>query len=430
MRRLMPEGHYQESSEVFRGETGSGYPGRMNVAAISSTVAPGRRWPDSLAPWPLLAVTGRRFFILAAGGLISFVFGGCGKAPVPGAVPVQVEIAPVEQRDGPLTGEWVASLYGFVDAQIRAQVSGLLLRQDYRDGARVKKGDLLFEIDSRPFKAALAQAEGRLAQAQAQLGKTQQDVKRYGPLAKDEAISEQEYDDAVQANIASQAQVAADRAAVEQAQLNLDFASITSPVDGVAGIVQSQVGDLVGPATGVLTTVSTVDPMKVYFPISEQAYLDFTEEGPEAGGHDFLADAKLELILSNGSVYPYSGKFYAADRQIDPNTGTLEIAALFPNPGNLLRPGQYGRVRAVIHTVKGALLIPERALAELQGGYQIVTVDEANKAHLQAVKVGARVGGMAVIEDGLKPGDHVIVDGFTKVREGTPVNPQPFQPPS
>src|SRR5208283_3446312 len=222
----------------------------------------------------------------------------------------------------------------------------------------------------RPFRAALAVAQAQLQQAEAQLGKTDQDVKRYGPLAQSQAISQQEYDDAVQVNLAAQAQVAASRAAVDQAQLNLDFTRITSPVDGVAGIVQAQVGDLVGPGTGILTSVSTVDPMKVYFPISEQSYLDFRAEHPGAM-EEFTPDLRLELILSNGSVYPFPGKFYAADREIDPNTGTLQIAALFPNPQNLLRPGQYGRVRAVVRTIKGAMLVPQRALTELQGGYQI-----------------------------------------------------------
>jgi membrane fusion protein (multidrug efflux system) len=365
-----------------------------------------------------------RFGILIAAAILSFAFSGCGKPKAPTASPVDVIVVPVEQRDFPVAEEWVASLYGFVDAQIRAQVTGLLLRQDYRDGARVKEGELLFEIDSRPFRAALAQAEGQLEQAEAQFGKTQQDVKRYGPLAAEKAISEQEYDDAVQANIAARAQVAGARATVEQAQLNLDFSRITSPVNGVAGIVQTQVGDLVGPGTGILATVSTEDPIKVYFPVSEQAYLEFTGSDSAAQTRGFPADIKLELILSNGRVYPYPGQFYAADSQIDPNTGTLRIAALFPNPQNALRPGQFGRVRAIVRTLKGALLVPERALAELQDGYQIVTVDGGDKAHPRTVKVGPRVGGLAVIEDGVKPGDRVIVDGFAKVREGTPVNPR------
>jgi len=363
---------------------------------------------------------------LAAGSLLSFALGGCGKPSAPASGPVAVEVAAVAQRDVPVSQTWVASLHGFVDAQIRAQVSGYLMRQDYRDGATVKKGELLFEIDPRPFRAALAVAQAQLQQAEAQLGKTEQDVKRYGPLAKSQAISQQEYDDAVQVNLAAQAQVAASRAAVDQAQLNLDFTRITSPVDGVAGIVQAQVGDLVGPGTGILTSVSTVDPMKVYFPISEQSYLDFRAEHPGAM-EEFTPDLRLELILSNGSVYPFPGKFYAADREIDPNTGTLQIAALFPNPQNLLRPGQYGRVRAVVRTIKGAMLVPQRALTELQGGYQIATVDENNHAHFKVVKAGPQIGADVVVDGGMRPGDRVIVEGFQKVQEGMAVQPLPFE---
>jgi membrane fusion protein (multidrug efflux system) len=350
----------------------------------------------------------------------------CGKPPATAPAPVDVTVATVEQRDVPVTQEWVASVYGFVDAQVRAQVTGNLVRQDYVEGSHVRRGDLLFEIDPRPFQAALDLALAQLAQAQAQVGKTEEDVKRYAPLAKEQAISEQELDDAVQANLAAKAQVAAAQAAVEQARLNLDFTRIASPVDGVAGLVKAEVGDLVGPATGILTTVSTLDPMKVYFPISEQSYLEFMK-GHAGAMVSFPAGIRLDLILADGSVHPYPGKFYAADRQIDPDTGTLQIAALFPNPQDSLRPGQYARVRAVVSIDKGALLVPERALAELQGGYQIVTVDGANMTHLQSVEVGSRAGGMAVIEKGLKPGDRVVVDGLQKVRDGTLVNPQPFQ---
>jgi len=375
------------------------------------------RWRHRLAPRLSLC-----FSVVVA---LSIVLAGCGKPQAPAVSPVEVEVATVAQRDVPVSHVWVASLLGFVDAQIRAQVSGYLLRQDYRDGSTVKKGDLLFEIDPRPFRAALAVAQAQLQVAEAQLGKTEQDVKRYGPLAKDQAISQQEYDDAVQVNLAAQAQVAAGRAAVDQAQLNLDFTRITSPVDGVAGIVQAQVGDLVGPGTGILTTVSTVDPMKVYFPVSEQSYLEFRAQhpGPEEA---FTPDIRLELILSDGTVYPIPGKFYAADREINPNTGTLQIAALFPNPQNLLRPGQYGRVRAVVRTITGALLVPQRALTELQGGFQIATVDETNHAHFMIVKAGPQIGSEVVIEGGLRLGDRVIVEGFQKVQEGAAVQPLPY----
>jgi membrane fusion protein, multidrug efflux system len=402
----------------------------MNSAGVAPWASSNHKSSDPLPVPTLLAAAWQRIFVLVSVGLLSLCLGGCGKPQIQTVAPAEVEVAAVGRRDVPVTQEWVASLYGFVDTQVRAQVSGLLLHQNYRDGAGVKKGDLLFEIDPRPFRAALDQAEGQLAQADAQFGKTQQDVKRYGPLAREQAISQQQYDDAIQANVAAGAQVASARATVERAQLDLDFARITSPVDGIASIVQVQIGDLVGPGSGILATVSTEDPIKVYFPISEQAYLDFI--GEDAGGkaRSFPADAKLNLILSNGSIYPYPGKFYAADNQIDSSTGTLRIEVLFPNPQNALRPGQYARVRAVVRTLKDALIVPERALAELQGGYQVVTVDGFNKAHLQAVKVGARVDGMAVIEEGLKPGDRVIVDGLTKVREGTSVHPQASQPAS
>lgn len=373
------------------------------------------------SPSPIRAVRLLRRAVPGAAALV-LLGGGCQKAPPPAPPPPAVTVTAVVQRDVPVTQEWVASLYGFVDAQVRAQVTGNLLRQDYREGTAVRSGDVLFEIDPRPFQAALAQAQAQLAQAQAQLGKTEEDVKRYAPLARDQAISQQELDDAVQANLAAKAQVAAGQAAVAQAQLNLDFTRVASPVAGVAGLTQVQVGDLVGPGTGVLTTVSTLDPLKVYFPISEQTYLAFTRAHPEAGG--FPADARLDLILSDSSVYPEPGHFYAVDRQIDPTTGTLQIAATFPNPHGLLRPGQYGRVRAVVETLPGALLVPAKALAELQGGYEVATVDGANLAHIRPVKTGPTVAGLTVVTSGLQAGDRVVVDGFQKVKDGAPVQPQ------
>ena len=358
----------------------------------------------------------------AMAAALLFTVSGCEKAAPPPPPPPGVTVTPVVRRDVPVTQEWVASVYGFVDAQVRAQVSGNLLKQNYREGTAVHQGDVLFEIEPRPFQAALAQAKAQLAAAQAQLGKTEEDVKRYEPLAKDQAISQQEFDDAVQANLAAKAQGAAGEAAVAQAQLNLDFTHVTSPVDGTAGLTQVQVGDLVGPGTGVLTTISTLDPMKVYFPISEHSYLEFTRAHPAAGG--FPADAKLELILADGSVYPSPGHFYAVDRQIDPTTGTLQVAATFPNPQGLLRPGEYGRVRAVIETLPGALLVPQKALAELQGGFEVATVDSSNIGHIVPVKTGPTADGMTVVTSGVKEGDRVVVDGFPKVKDGAPVQPQ------
>jgi RND family efflux transporter MFP subunit len=349
---------------------------------------------------------------------------GCSKPASPPPPPPEVEVAAIRQQDVPVTAEWVATLSGFVDAQIRAQVTGTLIRQNYREGSTVKSGDPLFEIDPRPFQAQLAQAKAQQAQAQAQFGKAQLDVKRFRPLAADQAISQEVLDDAVQAELAGKAQEAAATAAVQQAELNLGFAQVVSPVTGVAGFIQAQIGDLVGPGTGVLTTVSTLDPIKVYFPISEQTYLDFNRDRPNQGG--FPPEVAFTLILSDGRTYDRPGKFYAADRQIDPGTGTLRIAALFPNPDGLLRPGQYGRIRAIVRTEKNALLIPTRAITELQGGYQVATVDAQNQVHLHPVVLGPPVGGATVIESGLKPDDRVVAEGLQKVKDGLVVRPLPY----
>ncbi|HEY3757337.1 MAG TPA: efflux RND transporter periplasmic adaptor subunit [Opitutaceae bacterium] len=363
--------------------------------------------------------------LLGAGVLTLLLGDGCSKSSAPAAAgPVDVTVVALRRQDVPVTQEWVATLYGYVDAQIRAQVSGYLLRQDYREGTRVHRGDRLFEIDPRPFQAALDQAESQLAQAQAQFGKTEEDVKRYGPLSKDQAISAQEFDDAVQANLGAKAQIAAAQAQVATARLNLAFTRIVSPVDGIAGLVQVQVGDLVGPGSGVLTTVSTLDPMKVYFPISESTYLDLRRQFPEADG--FPPDVKLSLVLSDGSQYPYPGKFYASNLQIDSNTGTMLIAATFPNPHLLLRPGQYGRVRAVVSTLPNATLVPTRALSELQGGYELATVDAGHHARLKPVTVGPQHGADTVITGGLEGDETIVVDGFQKLHDGTPVTTHPY----
>ena len=292
----------------------------------------------------------------------------------------------------------------------------------------VKKGDVLFEIDPRPFQATLDQALARQAQDEAQQGKTALDVKRYTPLAKDQAISQETLDDAVQANLGALATVQADKAAVENARLNLGFCTITSPIDGIAGTAQAQIGDLVGPGSAVLTTVSTVDPMRVYFSISEQSYLalyhQYTNAEERLAHQDQL---KLDLILSDGSTYPLSGKWFFTSRQIDENTGTLQIAGLFPNPDFFLRPGQYAQVRAMTETRHGAILVPQRAVAELQGSYQVTIISETNTAHIKTVQVGKQVGHDWLIETGLESNDVVVVEGAQKVKEGTLVNPQPYQ---
>jgi membrane fusion protein (multidrug efflux system) len=383
--------------------------------------------------------------------------------------PPEVEVVQVAQQDVPISSEWIGTLAGMVNATIKAQVTGYLLKQRYTEGAFVTQGQVLFEIDPRPFQAALDQAKGELAKAQGQLvqanaqllqanaqlaqaeanqGKTQLVVNRYAPLAKAEAISAQDFDNAVQDNLAAKAQVAAAKAgievakaaivaakavveaakaAVDTATLNQGFTTIVSPIAGIAGIAAAQVGDLVGPSSGTLTTVSTLDPIKVYFTASEQAYLNFVRRNPTAA--ERLAAEKrleLELILADGTTYPHKGTFYLADREVNVQTGAIRLAGLFPNPGNVLRPGQYGRVRAVTRSQEGALLVPQRAVSELQGSYQVAVVDNENKINIRTVKVGERVGTMWIIDEGLHPGERVVAEGLQKVRPGMVVHPTPF----
>jgi membrane fusion protein (multidrug efflux system) len=290
----------------------------------------------------------------------------------------------------------------------------------------VKKGDLLFQIDPRPFQATLDQAKAKLAQDQAQAGKTALDVKRYAPLAKEQAISQEELDDAVQADLGAKAQLKADEAAIETAQLNLGFTRVTSPIDGLAGIAQAQIGDLVGPSGNVLTTVSTINPIKDYFQVSEHSYMTFWRRFISADSQEAGGDFPLQLIFSDGSVYPGKGKFYFADRQVNPNTGTLQIVGVFSNANFVLRPGQYGLIRAQTQIETNALMVPQRAVAELQGTYQVTTVTATNTAHIQNVNVGEQVGSDWIIESGLKAGDRVVVEGTQKAREGQAVNPKPF----
>jgi membrane fusion protein (multidrug efflux system) len=317
---------------------------------------------------------------------------GCKKKTPPPAPP-QVQVFTVVATNVPIFEEWIGTLDGFVNAQIRAQVTGYLLHQNYAEGSAVKKGDLLFEIDPRP-------------------------------LAKEQAISQEELDNAVQANIGAKAQVKADQAAVENAQLNLGFTKITSPIDGLAGTALAQIGDLVGQSGNVLTTVSTLNPIKVYFQVSEQSYRNFWHRFIDET--NVAEDLPLQLIFSDGSVYPQRGKFFYADRQVNPNTGTLQIFGLFSNANYFLRPGQYGRVRAQTQTKTNALLVPQRAVAELQGTYQVAIVGETNAVHIQPVKVGEQVGANWIIESGLHVGDRVVVEGTQKAKEGTVVNPQPL----
>jgi RND family efflux transporter MFP subunit len=357
-----------------------------------------------------------------------------------GASP-DVEVMQVEQKDVPIFGEWIGTLDGFTNADVRAQVTGYLLRQGYQEGAFVKKGQLLFEIDPRPFQAALDQAEGQLAQAKAVLanaqavqGRTELDVNRYTPLAKEQAASQQDLDNAVQNNMAAKATVATAaaqirtaEAAVETGKINLDFTRLCAPIDGIAGQAQLQVGALVNPSSGPVTSVSTVDPIKVYFTVSESEYLDWNKRFPTQTTREAADKSlRLQLILADGSPYLHEGTFYFADRQVNQSTGAIRIAGLFPNPGNILRPGGYGRVRTAVRIQKDALLVPQRAVSELQGGYQVAVVDAENKVSIRSVKVGDRVGTQWIIADGLKQGDRVVAEGVQKVRPGTQVNPKPF----
>jgi membrane fusion protein (multidrug efflux system) len=377
--------------------------------------------------------------VIASVILLSSV--GCGKSEQPQARPPEVEVVQVEQKDVPIWNEWVGTLEGLVNAQIKPQVTGYLLRQTYKEGSFVKKGELLFEIDPRTFQAALDQAKaqlananGQLAQAEANQVKAQLDVNRYTPLAKEQAVSQQDLDNAVQGNVAAQAQVRAAkaqidaaRAQVDAAQLNLGFTRIVSQIDGIAGIAQAQIGDLVGP-TSLLTTVSTLDPIKVYFPVSEKGYLNYIKENPDAAKRaEQERQLGLEMILADGSRYPHEGSFSFADRQVDVKTGTLRLQGLFPNPGNILRPGQFARVRAITTTKKGALLIPQRAVTELQGGYQVAVVGKDNKVSIRPVKVGERVGSLWIVYEGLKPGERVVAEGIQKVHADMTVNPKPLK---
>jgi RND family efflux transporter MFP subunit len=356
---------------------------------------------------------------------------GAGTAALP-----EVMVAEVEQKDVDLYSEWIGTLAGEVNANVQAQVTGYLLRRDYREGSSVRKGQLLFEIDPRPFQAALDQAEGQLAQATAQLAnaeavlvRNQLDVERYTPLAKEQAASQQDLDNANQNYLAAKATVATDKAqiktaqaAVETAKLNLGFTKITSPVDGIADVAKAQVGDLVSSSSGTLTTVSTLDPIRDYFTVSEQDYLQLKKQFSGSDKQHW----KLELILADASIYPHDGVFYFAGRAVDQNTGSIQLAALFPNPGNVLRPGQYGKVRAVVRRQQGALLIPQAAVADLQGSYQVDVVGADDKIAVRSVKVGDRVGTMWMIRDGLKPGERVVAQGQQALRPGTTVQPKPF----
>jgi membrane fusion protein (multidrug efflux system) len=415
--------------------------------------------------------------------IVAAVVGRTKKPATTAPAPLQVDVVQVEQQDVPIYSEWIGTTDGMVNADIQAQVSGYLMRKAYTEGAFVRQGQLLFEIDPRPLQAVLNQTRGDLArsegqveqavsqltQAEAQLGQansqlaqaeanqrqTQLNVNKYAPLLEQKAVTQQDFDNADQANeaakaqvnvvkaqirqataavgtakaaiLAAKAQVQSSHAAVRTAELNLGFTKIFSPIDGIVGIALAQVGDLVNPTSGILTTVSTVDPIKVYFTVSEQEYLAYVKRNPTPA--ELTAAQKqleLQLFLADGTTYPQTGRFYVADRQVDPKTGAIRMAGVFPNSENVLRPGQYGRVRAATNTQNAALLIPQRSVTRLQGMYRVAVVGSDNKVTMRTITPGPTVGQMWVIQDGLKAGETIMVDGTQKVTTGSTVAPRPF----
>jgi membrane fusion protein (multidrug efflux system) len=406
--------------------------------------------PSSILRLKHVAWTSAGVMVLVA--VVFFFAGHSGAKPTAQTPPPPlVEVAPVNQKDVPIYSEWIGTLTGQVNADIKAQVTGYLLRQNYKEGSYVTKGQLLFEIDPRTFQAALDQAKGQLAQAEAQLVlaeaqlataqanelKSQLDVEKYGPLAKADAVSKQDLDNAVQTNLANQAQeqaakaaisaakaqIQANQAAVETATINLDFTRIVSPIDGIVGIAQAQVGDLVSTNSGVLTTVSTLDPIKDYFSVSEQEYLSLRKQFSGSNAEHW----KLQLILADGTTFSHPGEFYFADRQVDQNTGAIQLAARFANPGNVLRPGQYGKVRAIMRVQRNGLLIPQAAVNEQQGSHVVYVVGSDGRVAVRTVQVGERTGTMWIIQDGLKPGERVIVEGQQNLKPGMAVQAKPYK---
>jgi len=377
-----------------------------------------QRFADTrLDTWP-------QYLVIVFSIAFSLSLVGCGRSQAVMQLPTpEVLVAQPVLQDVAVHNEWVATLDGYVNADIRPQVSGYIISQNYKEGSVVRKGQVLFEIDPRPFQAALDRAKGELAQAEAMLTKSTIDVERDTPLAQQKAVPKEKLDNEIQAKRAAEAAVESAKAAVERADLDLGWTKVTSLVDGVAGIAQVQIGNLVGPSS-LLTSVSQVSPIKAYFPVSEQQYM--LAKHVSAGGQGMdLFDSSTELILSDGTVYPHRGRVFLTDRQVDTNTGTIRLVAAFPNPGNILRPGQYGRVRIQTSIKKDALLVPQTAVTQLQGGYQIALVGGDKKINIRAVKPGEKVGQLWVIDEGLKPGEQVVVQGQDKVREGTLVATKP-----
>src|ERR1700746_1167047 len=352
------------------------------------------------------------------------------KAPQAGPPAPEVLVTTVPPRDVPRILERVATLDGFINANINAQVQGYIVSRDYKEGSIVKKGDLLFQIDPRPFQAALAQAKGTQEKDQANWAKADADQKRAIDLFNKKVISDQERDTAIAAAGSSKANVEADEAAVKQAELNLGYTKITAPIDGLVGFANNQVGDLVNPTSGPLTTVSQIDPIKAVVTAGEGPFTDFVSRHPDATERQaYIQSLDFQLILSSGNVYPRKGKFYALDRNLDVKTGSIRYEVTFPNPGNILRPGQFGKVRFVPDTVQNALVVPQEAGTELQGNFQVAVVDQNNKVSIRPVKMGERIGTMWQVSEGLKPGDRVVVQGLQKAREGSTVAAKDWTPP-
>jgi RND family efflux transporter MFP subunit len=369
------------------------------------------------------------FSALLVGALLT---PACSRKPAQtGPPPPEVLVTTVTPRDVPRVLERVATLDGFINANINAQVQGYIVSRDYQEGSVVKKGDLLFQIDPRPFEAALAQAKGTLAKDQANQVKADADKKRAIDLFNKKVISDQERDTAVAAADSTTANVEADAAAVKQAEINLGYTKITAPIDGVAGFTNNQVGDLVGPSTGPLTTMSQIDPIKAMVTAGEGPWTDFISRHPDADERQrYIKSLDFELLLSNGEVYPHKGKFYALDRNLDVKTGSIRYYVTFPNLGNILRPGQFGKVRFVADMKKGAMVVPQEAVSELQGSYQVAVVDQNNKVSIHPVQMGERIGALWEVTEGLKPGDRVVVQGLQKAREGSTVTVKEWTPPA
>ena len=374
----------------------------------------------------------KRFAFVGALVIGLLLVTGCSrKAPQAGPPAPEVLVTTVQPRDVPRVLERVATLDGFINANINAQVQGYIVSRDYQEGNVVKKGDPLFQIDPRPFEAALAQAKGTLAKDKANQVKADADEKRAIDLFNKKVTSDQERDTATAAADSTRANVEADAAAVKQAEINLGYTKITAPIDGVVGFTNNQVGDLVGPSTGPLTTMSQIDPIKAVVTVGEGPWTDFVSRHPDGTERNaYIKSLDFDLILGNGEVYPRKGRFYALDRNLDVKTGSIRYEVTFPNPGNILRPGQFGNVRFVADMKKGAMVIPQEAVNELQGSYQVAVVDENNKISIRPVKMGERIGAMWEVTEGLKPGDKVVVQGLQKAREGSTVTAKDWTPPA